>query len=76
MLCSRKARLREFAAKGRVREDVLVARAYDRIAHHHCGTSNTTIVVDALRGNVTDKISKPTLCKIFSVPAATGLARP
>jgi hypothetical protein len=35
-----------------------------------------TIVVDALRGNVSDKISKPTLCKIFSVPAATGLARP
>jgi hypothetical protein len=62
MLRSRKARSRVWR-QGRVREDVLIARIHGCIAHHCSGTSKA-IVVNALHGNVSDKIHKPTLSKI------------
>jgi len=41
----------------------LIARIHGCIAHHCSGTSKA-IVVNALHGNVSDKIHKPTLSKI------------
>ena len=51
----------------------MIARILDCIAHHRCGAPKA-IIVDALRGNVRDKLPKPALRKVFLVPAATGLA--
>jgi hypothetical protein len=62
MLRTRKARSRAWR-QSRVREDVLIARILDCIAHHRCGAPKA-IIVDALRGNVRDKLPKPALRKL------------
>jgi hypothetical protein len=43
---------------------VLIARIFGRIAHH-CDDASKATVIDALHGNVSDKIHKPSLRKIF-----------
>jgi hypothetical protein len=45
-------------------EDVLITRIFGCIAHR-CDGAPQTIVIDALHGDVSDKIHKPTLRKIF-----------